>query len=163
MSETRCPKCGAKVRLDQNPLGWRYLVFTCGTTAYTDGRIIQTNECKLRMWKRRAERQKHFREQGLQTIRELVASGIVREKEVARLREALTPSANTKGAYSGEFGKIRTVFDDSGEDWDELEYVPWTVIKDIMAAIRKRAETKRIIEGSEVSDGTTDTQDSKRP
>ncbi len=48
------------------------------------------------------------------------------EAEVERLREALTPSASTKGAYHGEFHLADTI-------------VPWTTIKDIMAAISNRA------------------------
>jgi len=61
------------------------------------------------------------------------------ESEVARLREALTPSEKTKAAYMGEFG-----FSVLDEDEDRYEMVrivdvPWTVIKEIMAAIVSRS------------------------
>lgn len=55
------------------------------------------------------------------------------------LREALTPSCDTKAAYMGEFYFSLPDFDERG---NEIEYrinVPWTTIKDIMAAIRTRA------------------------
>lgn len=63
--------------------------------------------------------------------------------EIARLREALTPSASTKAAYIGEFSFM---VDDLGvdEDGDTFECqreitVPWTTVKEIMAAISARA------------------------
>ena len=46
------------------------------------------------------------------------------ERENQRLREALTPSADTKAAYWGS---------------DELECTDWTLIKNIMRLICKRA------------------------
>jgi hypothetical protein len=70
------------------------------------------------------------------------------ETEVGRLREALTPSADTKAAYSGEFYERIEVqnpnFDEDSED-DEPEtivhpfLISWTTTKKIMAAIRARA------------------------
>lgn len=80
----------------------------------------------------------------------------VAEAEVSRLRaenekmrEALKPSAATKAAYIGEFtiAVERIVNDDEepiddGADapdpYDHIQ-VPWTTIKEIMAAIRARA------------------------
>lgn len=56
------------------------------------------------------------------------------EAEGVRLREALTPSAETKAAYMGEF---RFQF---GEEF--TPNVPWTTIKEIMAAIRAQADLK---------------------
>jgi len=52
-----------------------------------------------------------------------------------RLLEALTPSAETKAAYMGEF-----VF------WivDRTVNVPWITIKEIMRAIRDRAELQEV-------------------
>lgn len=65
------------------------------------------------------------------------------QSENQRLREALTPSGDTKAAYMGEFS-IRMMVPSIDEDDDELvphsEPVPWTTIKEIMAAIRKRAD-----------------------
>lgn len=63
--------------------------------------------------------------------------------EVERLREALTPSGDTKAAYIGEFsfGITRTGEDDEGDpcEFTETVPVPWTTIKEIMAAIAARA------------------------
>ena len=56
--------------------------------------------------------------------------------EVERLREALTPSGATKAAYHGEFGFELLARDGEGVDY---HMVPWTTIKEIMAAISKRA------------------------
>ena len=63
--------------------------------------------------------------------------------EIRRQREALTPSAETKAAYMGEFAVEVSETDDSGEEFDRKIYVPWTVIKQIMAAIRKQAFANR--------------------
>jgi hypothetical protein len=59
------------------------------------------------------------------------------------LVEALTPSGDTKAAYSGEF-MIDAPYQGYDEDGEPLEgtyrlTVPWTTIKEIMAAIRTRA------------------------
>jgi hypothetical protein len=63
--------------------------------------------------------------------------------EVEGLREALTPSGETKGAYIGEFKFSVHAYDEDGEEkwWDEI--IPWTTIKEIMAAISKRAVLAR--------------------
>ena len=74
-----------------------------------------------------------------------------RDEEIARLkaenealREALTPSGETKAAYIGEFSfqELVTCFDEDLEDFIEesrTTFVPWTTVKEIMAAIRTRA------------------------
>jgi hypothetical protein len=59
--------------------------------------------------------------------------------EIARIREALTPSGDTKAAYMGEFSFGLTRTDEAGDEYTEKVYVPWTAIKEIMAAIRERA------------------------
>jgi hypothetical protein len=59
--------------------------------------------------------------------------------------EALTPSQDTKHAYIGEF-KFEIPFsgyDENGE-WSEFTNkvtVPWTTVKDIMKAIKARADS----------------------
>jgi len=64
-------------------------------------------------------------------------------KAEVEMREALTPSGDTKAAYSGEFKfSITETFED--DDGDVVErsrdiLVPWTTIKEIMAAIAARA------------------------
>ena len=62
------------------------------------------------------------------------------EAQNAKLREALTPSADTKAAYMSEV-VLETISD---EDEDGLpvavtRFVPWTAIKDTMKLIRARA------------------------
>ena len=62
-----------------------------------------------------------------------------RDAEVARLREALTPSGDTKAEYSGEFS-VRVY--DIDEDENEVPrdvLVDWTTIKAIMTTISARA------------------------
>lgn len=55
----------------------------------------------------------------------------------ARLREALTPSGDTKAAYMGEFSWEEESDDGRGV---ATRTIPWTTIKEIMAAIRQRAD-----------------------
>jgi hypothetical protein len=65
------------------------------------------------------------------------------EAENARLREALTPSAATKASYIGEFRfPLETVDGDTPS-----VTVPWTTIKQIMAAILNRALSKEPANG----------------
>lgn len=69
-----------------------------------------------------------------------------RDQALAReehLREALTPSPNTKATYMGEFRMgVRLRDPNSGEEDQRSVDVPWTTIKEIMAAIRGYAEQK---------------------
>ncbi|MEI4262822.1 hypothetical protein [Roseovarius sp. D0-M9] len=55
--------------------------------------------------------------------------------------EALTPSAETKAAYMGEFTMPFPMVEDDGEEYVRMVNVPWTTIKKIMAEIKTRAET----------------------
>lgn len=64
--------------------------------------------------------------------------------EVGRYRGALEPSGDTKAAYMGEFSFniIEAIFDEDDEVFTEQQrkvYVPWTTVKEIMAAITARA------------------------
>ncbi len=65
-------------------------------------------------------------------------------ERIAALEAALTPSAETKAAYTGEFTFIvlESHEDDDGDQVDyEREFtVPWDTLKDIMTAIRARAD-----------------------
>lgn len=56
-----------------------------------------------------------------------------------KLVEALTPSGDTKAAYMGEFSFLAISTDGDGNETAVKTYVPWTTIKEIMAAIRARA------------------------
>ena len=62
-----------------------------------------------------------------------------KDAEIARLREALEPSAGTKAAYCGEFSFTIEDRDEDGEECFRHVSVPWTTVKEIMAAIRARA------------------------
>lgn len=62
-----------------------------------------------------------------------------KDAEIARMRAALTPSAETKAAYMGEFWIPLPDRDEDGEECMRRINVPWTVTKKIMAAIRKQA------------------------
>lgn len=55
------------------------------------------------------------------------------------LVEALTPSAETKAAFIGEFRFKREATDEDGECCVEHITVPWTTVKEIMKAIRAKA------------------------
>lgn len=55
------------------------------------------------------------------------------------LVEALTPSGDTKATYHGEFSFTIEDADEEGEPVSRKIYVPWTTVKEIMAAIRDRA------------------------
>jgi hypothetical protein len=67
----------------------------------------------------------------------------LRERERV-LVEALTPSGDTKAAYIGEFSFTVTALeiDESGEpvECQRSVTVPWTTVKEIMAAILARAD-----------------------
>ena len=56
------------------------------------------------------------------------AALVAKDAEIARLREALEPSGDTKGAYMGEI-----------KDPETKRMVSWTAIKMIMAMISARA------------------------
>jgi hypothetical protein len=55
------------------------------------------------------------------------------------LRDALTPSAETKAAYIGEFHFGIRCQDEDGNEVTRRIPVPWDTVKEIMAAIRARA------------------------
>jgi hypothetical protein len=63
------------------------------------------------------------------------------------LLEALTPSAETKGAYIGEFYLTPGEAGHAEDAVEEHELgnttVPWTVVKEIMAAILQRAKNNQ--------------------
>jgi len=59
--------------------------------------------------------------------------------EVERWKEAATPSTETKAAYWGEFHISDEILDDEGNYITRKVAVPWTTVKEIMAAISARA------------------------
>ena len=61
--------------------------------------------------------------------------------ENARLREALKPNGDTKAAFIGEFSFSIEMPDEDGEPQSVKIPVPWTTVKEIMAAITNRAGT----------------------
>lgn len=59
---------------------------------------------------------------------------------IERPSAALTPSADTKAAYIGEFKFMEVVgFDEDGHEIRAEITVPWDTTKEIMAAIKARA------------------------
>lgn len=64
------------------------------------------------------------------------------ELERDSLVEALTPSADTKAAYIGEFSWTVNNLEDDGSMDPVTHTVPWTTVKEIMAAIHKRANDR---------------------
>ena len=64
------------------------------------------------------------------------------EEEIGRLREALTPGADTKAAYFGDFHMCVTLRIRGQEDYRRVQ-IPWTSIKEIMSAISARAALER--------------------
>lgn len=60
--------------------------------------------------------------------------------ENERLRGALTPSAETKAAYIGEFTMDLRQLDEFGVEQTARITIPWTSVKEIMHAIQKYAD-----------------------
>jgi hypothetical protein len=75
----------------------------------------------------------------------------VRELEEDRklLIEALTPSAETKAEYIGEFKFSQDVSDHEGGSYTQSYTVPWTAVKEIMAAILSRTN-RRVLKGDKI-------------
>ena len=69
------------------------------------------------------------------------------EAENARLRDALTPSGDTKAAYICEFSMPFPIIDEHGDEVMLRPNIPWTTIKEIMAAIRARAALRALEQG----------------
>ena len=59
--------------------------------------------------------------------------------DIGKVVNALTPTGQTKAAYSGEFSFSITEFDEGGDEVSRDVMVPWVTIKEIMAAISDRA------------------------
>lgn len=72
-------------------------------------------------------------------LRAMVVEAAQLSAENEKLRAALTPSVDTKAAYIGEFSFPYTYPGEDGEEVPIKVTVPWTTIKEIMAAIRTRA------------------------
>jgi len=71
-------------------------------------------------------------------VKRLIKENQEIKAEIERLRAALTPSGATKAAYGGEFTfRVCIGYEDDTEIYDTIT-VPWTTIKEIMAAIRAR-------------------------
>lgn len=122
---TTCPECGS------SDIRWEYSAIKKNNVV--DGRL-KLNEASL-IGYLGCDGCSHT----LRTlpIEQAVESHI--QAEVVRLREALTPSADTKAAYIGEFQFDIMLTDDFGKERPHEVTVPWTTIKEIMAAIAARA------------------------
>lgn len=72
----------------------------------------------------------------IQSLQALIEDARERERAAT---EALTPSGDTKAAYMGEFSfSVEVAHPRLGSEHRSID-VPWTTIKEIMAAIRARA------------------------
>lgn len=69
------------------------------------------------------------------------------------LREALKSSGETKAAYIGEFSFPLAYTDDDGNHATSRVDVPWTAIKEIMAAISARAARSTLSPGGSNGQG----------
>jgi DNA repair exonuclease SbcCD ATPase subunit len=70
--------------------------------------------------------------------RELQSENAALKARVEALEGALDPN-QTKAAYMGEFAFPVEDMDEDGNEYTRKQYVPWTTIKEIMAAILTRA------------------------
>jgi hypothetical protein len=66
-----------------------------------------------------------------------------RRAELEALEAALTPSEDTKKAYMSEFSVPLPDWDENGDEVMRRINVPWTTIKEIMAAIRAYADREK--------------------
>lgn len=73
------------------------------------------------------------------TLRALATPPAPNDDLRAALEKALTPSAETKAAYIGEFSFSITMQTEDGVEYQQGVVVPWDTIKKIMAAIRAHA------------------------
>ena len=80
-----------------------------------------------------------FREDLRRTLNALREQG----EALARYEEALTPSGDTKSAFHGEFSWMEEMTDLDGEIYTHKVFVPWTTVREIMAAIKARAALTR--------------------
>jgi len=69
---------------------------------------------------------------------QLTAALAASQAECKRLNNALTPSAETKRAYMGEFSVPLPEMDEAGNEYIRSINVPWTTIKKIMQAIKEQ-------------------------
>jgi hypothetical protein len=81
-----------------------------------------------------------FTDADKRAVQFLPCAVIAAKQTIAGFREALSPSAETKAAYWGEFHFDTEESDGMGGTVTNNNTVPWTTIKEIMEAIRVRAE-----------------------
>lgn len=81
----------------------------------------------------------HDVDRAVMTSGQLAAENAELRARIEKLEEALTPSAETKAAYIGEFRMTIRRVDEYGDDQSLDVPVSWTAIKEIMKAIRARA------------------------
>ena len=119
-----CPFCGAKAELRNSKWANRdhYGVICTDCAVWFDERADHGAEA-IAAWNTRAPDPR---------LTEV-------EAERDGLLEALSPDGDTKAAYMGEFSFNITEYGDDGGEIARKIYVPWTTIKEIMAAIKARA------------------------
>lgn len=168
-----CPFCGDDEPEITGERGWVWVACTTGTDCAGRGPDSEDEAAAIAAWNTRAAQPsagaqgdvvgvdrdwmiKVIRERSLPQDAADMIIGAMRfaatpaqpdTGDAAALREALTPSGDTKAAYSGEFKFQVTQWrenEDPDSDDEMEEYladftVPWTTIKEIMAAISERA------------------------
>jgi hypothetical protein len=123
---------GAAAQEDAGPGACHMLVYEAREAADTIDRL----EAALKLSNANCDRMSSL---AIDNARDMLAL----RAEIDRLTEALTPSADTKAAYMGEFYWEEVYMDDDGHDVVRKIPVPWTVIKQIMAAIRTRGAQQK--------------------
>jgi hypothetical protein len=88
-----------------------------------------------------------------------VAQGDEVRDALDRVLEALTPHGETKAAYMGEFSWTEWLPDENGVEQGHERTVPWTTIKEIMAAIRDRASVEKLDEADALATLTKGARD----
>lgn len=123
-----CPFCGCKEPqlMEGHRNHWRVECPRCGVrrAQFANGGAEEDKARAIRSWNTRLNT-----DDAVDELRERLRS----------LHNALTPSAETKAAYIGEFSFIREGMGADDNYVAERIDVPWTTIKEIMAAILGRA------------------------
>jgi len=96
--------------------------------------VAERNRLAARVKELEAERDEHLEASAKYLVALTDASA-----RVKMLEAALKPSAETKAAYIGEFRVPWPDIDEEGNEYTRQINVPWTTIKEIMAAIRSYA------------------------
>lgn len=96
--------------------------------------------------KQRLDRTHEYLTTELAALSTPVTEAAQERDQLRHVLEALTPHSETKAAYMGEFSWTDWRDDENGVSSAHEMTVPWTTIKEIMAAIRERAGVEKLDE-----------------